>query len=104
MEQISVEPKLSSGHHKGSKDIALPAFGSLSSPDSSPNAFQLGWKGLEAFQNQNLGFVFKFHELLDEFTALKNDMMAGLIQGKKQSGLGLIIVWTKNLTASQGDQ
>ena len=102
------------------KTTLLQLLGSLSSPDSSENAslaiqgtdiLQLNAKALAAFRNQHLGFVFQFHELLDEFTALENVMMPGLIQGKKQSELkekaqkllqrlGLITVWTTNPTAS----
>ena len=78
------------------KTTLLQLLGSLSSPDTSENAsltiqgtdiLQLNAKALAAFRNQNLGFVFQFHELLDEFTALENVMMPGLIQGKKQSAL-----------------
>ena len=78
------------------KTTLLQLLGSLSSPDTSENAslaiqgtdiLQLNAKALAAFRNQNLGFVFQFHELLDEFTALENVMMPSLIQGKKQSEL-----------------
>lgn len=78
------------------KTTLLQLLGSLSSPDTSENAslaiqgtdiLQLNAKTLAAFRNQHLGFVFQFHELLDEFTALENVMMPGLIQGKKQSEL-----------------
>ena len=78
------------------KTTLLQLLGSLSSPDTSENAslaiqgtdiLQLNAKALAAFRNQNLGFVFQFHELLDEFTAVENVMMPGLIQGKKQSEL-----------------
>ena len=78
------------------KTTLLQLLGSLSSPDTAENAslaiqgtdiLQLNAKSLAAFRNQHLGFVFQFHELLDEFTALENVMMPGLIQGKKQSEL-----------------
>ncbi len=45
------------------------------------NVFSLGDRALARFRNRTVGFVFQFHHLLPEFTAIENTMMPALIQG-----------------------
>lgn len=44
---------------------------------------RMGDKALSAFRNKNIGFVFQFHHLLPEFTALENLMIPAFIGGMK---------------------
>jgi lipoprotein-releasing system ATP-binding protein len=44
-------------------------------------------RALSEFRNRTIGFVFQFHHLLPEFTALENTMMPGLIQGMNRGEL-----------------
>ncbi|MEM1218868.1 MAG: ABC transporter ATP-binding protein [Bacteroidota bacterium] len=46
---------------------------------------QLNTKKLAAFRNENIGFVFQFHHLLPEFTALENVCIPAYISGKSES-------------------
>jgi lipoprotein-releasing system ATP-binding protein len=48
------------------------------------NPFTLSSKGLADFRNTSIGFIFQFHQLLPEFTALENAMLPALIGGKSK--------------------
>lgn len=48
---------------------------------------QLNDSKLSAFRNQQIGFIFQFHQLLPEFTALENVCIPGLIQGKSMQAM-----------------
>ncbi|MCD8175929.1 MAG: ABC transporter ATP-binding protein [Tannerellaceae bacterium] len=67
------------------KTTLLQIIGTLDSPDNgeliinNTRTQDLNDKELAAFRNQNIGFVFQFHQLLPEFTALENVMIPALI-------------------------
>ncbi|MFN8343571.1 MAG: ABC transporter ATP-binding protein [Spirosomataceae bacterium] len=73
------------------KSTLLHILGTLDRPDAGQvligdtDVFALKEKELAAFRNQKIGFVFQFHNLLPEFTALENVCMPGFIGGKGQS-------------------
>lgn len=70
------------------KTTLLHVLGTLERPSSGQlhvagtDVTSLGEDTLPAFRAANLGFVFQFHHLLPEFTALENVMMPGLIAGR----------------------
>ncbi len=76
------------GSSGAGKTTLLQILGTLSLPDEGNIIFdgkdlnKLKNKELAAFRNQNIGFVFQFHQLLPEFTALENICMPALIAGK----------------------
>ena len=61
------------------KTTLLQSIGTLDAPDSG----RLAEETLAAFRNRNIGFVFQFHQLLPEFTALENVMIPALIAREK---------------------
>ena len=69
------------------KTTLLQIMGTLDKPDSGSirlngvEVNRLGEKKLSAFRNKEIGFVFQFHQLLPEFTALENVTIPALIQG-----------------------
>lgn len=70
------------------KTTLLQIMGTLDRPDSGTvkikdaDITRLSERELSRFRNQNIGFVFQFHNLLPEFTALENVCMPALIGGK----------------------
>ena len=71
------------------KSTLLHIVGTLDRPTSGRvyyddvDIFELGDEELARFRNKQIGFVFQFHHLLPEFTALENVAMPALITGKK---------------------
>jgi len=72
------------------KSTLLQILGSLSSPDAGSlvidgvDVVSLKGKSLAEFRNRKVGFVFQFHHLLPEFTALENVMLPALIAGRSR--------------------
>jgi len=69
------------------KTTLLQILGTLEHPDSGEyilngqKPFELSPKQLAKFRNEQIGFVFQFHQLLPEFTALENAILPALIRG-----------------------
>ena len=70
------------------KTTLLQIIGTLDKPDSGTVTFngtdisRLRGKAISAFRNSHIGFVFQFHQLLPEFTALENVCIPAYIAGK----------------------
>src|SRR5699024_3204904 len=81
------------GSSGAGKSTLLHILGTLDKPDKGrvwidgTNVSTLKQKKLSEFRNKNIGFVFQFHHLLPEFTALENICMPAFIKGlsKKQA-------------------
>ncbi len=94
-EMVSITGRSGSG-----KSTLLYILSSLDSPTAGQvfidgvNIHQLGIRELHHFRNQNMGFVFQFHHLLPELSALENILMpavkAGQSQEKKQKALEIM--------------
>ncbi|WP_051553845.1 ABC transporter ATP-binding protein [Desulfobulbus elongatus] len=75
------------------KTTLLQILGTLDAPDSGRLFFrgrELTGKNepdLAGHRNAHIGFIFQFHHLLPEFTALENVMMPGLINGRPRTAL-----------------
>ena len=78
------------GSSGAGKTTLLQILGTLDRPDQGEllidgiNPFTLSSKGLADFRNTSIGFIFQFHQLLPEFTALENAMLPALIGGKSK--------------------
>lgn len=72
------------------KTTLLQILGTLSRPDSGMlridgvNPLELSDRKLSVFRNTRIGFVYQFHHLLPEFTALENVMIPALISGSSE--------------------
>lgn len=72
------------------KTTLLQIAGTLDRPDSgsvlfdNTDLFRLKDRKLSEFRNLNIGFIFQFHQLLPEFSALENVAMPALIAGRKR--------------------
>lgn len=79
------------GKSGAGKTTLLQILGTLDRPDTGEvlingtPVHQLKEKELSAFRNRNIGFVFQFHQLLPEFTALENVMIPALIAKTKSA-------------------
>lgn len=73
------------------KTTLLQIIGTLDRPDSGSVVFNetdtghLKGKALASFRNSHIGFVFQFHQLLPEFTALENVCIPAFIAGKTKT-------------------
>lgn len=75
------------------KSTLLHILGTLDTPDSGSvhmdgkSVFGQTSRSLADFRNKHLGFVFQFHNLLPEFSALENVMIPGLIARKEEKAI-----------------
>jgi len=73
------------------KTTLLQIIGTLDRPDAGTvkidgvDVSSLGKKKLAEFRNKHIGFVFQFHQLLPEFTAIENIMIPAFIAGRSRS-------------------
>lgn len=79
------------GKSGSGKSTLLHILGTLANLDSGSvfldgmDVTSMKGPALSKFRNEHIGFIFQFHHLLPEFTALENAMMPGLIQGQSVS-------------------
>ena len=81
------------GSSGAGKSTLLHILGTLDKPDSGEVFINnqpiqnLSGKKLAAFRNKHIGFVFQFHHLLPEFSAIENVCIPGWIAGRKKNEL-----------------
>lgn len=81
------------GKSGAGKTTLLQIIGTLDRPNQGQvvidgtDVFSLDEKALAQWRNRHIGFIFQFHQLLPEFTALENVMIPGMIAGEKQAEL-----------------
>lgn len=79
------------GKSGAGKTTLLQIIGTLDRPNQGQvfvdniDVFALNEKELAHWRNQNIGFIFQFHQLLPEFTALENVMIPGMIAGEERA-------------------
>lgn len=81
------------GSSGAGKSTLLHILGTLDTPDTgeinlnNQRVELLTGKALAAFRNKHIGFVFQFHHLLPEFSAIENVCIPGWIAGRKKTEL-----------------
>jgi len=81
------------------KSTLLNIIGTLDRPTSGTvifrgeDVFRMGEGALASFRNRSIGFVFQFHHLLPEFSALENAMMPALISGMRREQAESLAEW-----------
>ena len=75
------------GSSGAGKTTLLQILGTLDKPDDGDillngiSPFTLNQSAIASFRNKHIGFIFQFHQLLPEFTAIENIMIPGMIAG-----------------------
>ncbi len=74
------------GSSGAGKTTLLQILGTLDKPDKGileiegERPFEMGSKKIAEFRNKNIGFIFQFHQLLPEFTAIENIILPAMIR------------------------
>ena len=79
------------GSSGAGKTTLLQLLGTLDRPDGGSilygglDPFKLSSRKLSGFRNESIGFIFQFHQLLPEFSALENIILPALIKGRSMN-------------------